>query len=142
MAAGESGRRVALTTAAAGLVGTLAGTVIGGLISFAAVWANIQAQEASDLRASRQEKYSDYVTDLNVLGLKLDNFSADGTIDSAEDSELTESAGDLSGSYAAAILVSSPRVFDALVNVYDALRDFDQALQQGAIVKSRMQEAN
>jgi hypothetical protein len=62
-----NGRRVALPTAIAGLVGTIAGTVVGGLISLAAVEQNIRAEAVSSLRANRQEAYSVFIADATHL---------------------------------------------------------------------------
>jgi hypothetical protein len=104
MAAGEatSGRRVALTTAVAGLVETLAGTVVGGLISLAAVDENIRAEEASDLRANRQSVYSALFTDLNARAQLIeDDLRNDGTVDLEETRVLKGSNDELARSISA-----------------------------------------
>lgn len=110
MAASEatSGRRVALPTAIAGLLGTLVGTVVGGLISLAAVDRNIHAQEVSDLRANRQQAYSVFFSDaVRHLQLISVDLADDNSIDKAEAAELDKSNAIVVRSYAAAFLVAS-----------------------------------
>jgi hypothetical protein len=136
MAEGEttSGRRVALTTVIAGILGTLLGTVVGGLISLAAAEENIRAQEESDLRDSRHEAYSDFAADLNGFSqtvlLDLDN---DGQIDAAEQLDIDRLSGELNRSIMPAILVASPTASEALTQVNDAYLAWSEALDKDDI---------
>jgi hypothetical protein len=137
MAANEatSGRRVALPTAIAGLLGTLAGTVVGGLISLAAVEQNIHAEEASNLRANRQEAYSVFLADANRhTQLVWASFLDDNNIDSAEEAELEKSNLGVARSYAAAVLMASEAVSETLPELNAAANKFEEAARTGGDV--------
>jgi hypothetical protein len=139
MAANEatSGRQVALSTAIAGLVGTLAGTVVGGLISLAAVQQNIRAEEASNLRANRQQAYSVFLADVNRhLNLIEADLGDDNSIDSAEGSELDESGLGLARSYAAVALMASEAVNRTLPNLETEANKFEEAARSGSEIKA------
>ena len=126
-----SGRRVALSTAIAGLLGTLAGTVVGGLISFAAVQQTIRAEEASDLRANRQEAYSVFLADANRhLNLIWDDLADDNNIDSAETAELDRSNLGLARSYAAVVIIASEAVSDTLGRLNDVAVEYEEAVRR------------
>jgi hypothetical protein len=130
MAANEatSGRRVALSTAIAGLVGTLAGTVVGGLISLAAVQQNIRAEEASNLRANRQQAYSVFLADVNRhINFISASLADNNNLDSAEKAELDDSGLGLARTYAAVALMASEAVNGTLSELEDAANEFENA---------------
>lgn len=138
---------MALPTAIAGLLGTLAGTVVGGLISLAAVEQTIRAEEASNLRANRQEAYSVFLADVSrhaqliALGL-----ATDERIDSTERAELVESGLGLTRSYNAALLVASEAVSKTLNDLEKAADDYEMVAlreEQGDIddLSKRVTEA-
>jgi hypothetical protein len=134
MAANEArnGRRVALPTAIAGLVGTLAGTVVGGLISLAAVEQNIRAEAASSLRANRQEAYSVFIADAaQFVQLIQDDLDDDQRIDAAELTELGKSNLGATRSYNVAFFIASGAVSDTLGGLNDAVNEFGKAALNG-----------
>lgn len=139
-----SGRRVVWSTAIAGLLGTLVGTVVGGLISLAAVEQNIRAGEASNLRSNRQEAYSVFLADVSRHAQLISVGLADGTINSAEKSKLGESNLELARSHASAYIVASDEVSDALIEVQSAYGEYEKAaLETGRIddIEDRVYEA-
>jgi hypothetical protein len=138
-----SGRRVALPAVIAGLLGTLAGTVVGGLISLAAVEQNIRAAEASNLRASRQSAYSVFLADANQhTQLIKVSFEDDNEIDSVEEADLAESTRGLQRSYAVALLVASDAVYGALLDLEKAASNYEQVAleeEEGDVVDLSIQ---
>jgi hypothetical protein len=134
MAANEetNGRRVALPTAIAGLVGTLAGTVVGGLISLTAVEASIRAEEASSLRANRQEAYSVFVADATQLvQLMRRDLDDDQQIDPVELTELEKYNLGVTRSYNVAFFIASDAVSDTLSELDNAVEEFGEAALNG-----------
>jgi hypothetical protein len=134
MAASQVARRprVALPTAIAGLLGTLAGTVVGGLISLKAVDESISAAEASEVRATRGQAYGVFASDITRhMQLLEGEFGDSNSIDAKEGAELDQSNLTISRSIAAAYLVASDTVRTVIDDLNKVESAYEKAVREG-----------
>jgi hypothetical protein len=120
-----------------GVVGALAGTLVGGLVTYAVTQQQISSQKAESRRTERLDAYSAYFGDSTKFWIDASTITEAGlhpkSITASQRTNLNSLAQTLIGEYARVSLLAPPRVRAAAKQLINANIDILNELGSGSI---------